>query len=469
MNRPRGFLRRRSLRARITIAFVASAATLVLVVGLGTYLTVRQILQEQHLEGATRQTVFGLLFAREFVGTDAARSQRAVSLLKTREDLEALVTVQDSWFASSLALTPDAIPEGLRGFVLEEKLAYQYTEVAAERTVVFGAPLPPVGVDLYLFYPLTDVDRTLSLLARVLLVIGVLAVAIAAAFALRLSRRILQPLVAVSGAAQQVAEGLLETRVAAGSADELGALADSFNRMAAALQERIRRERRFVGSVSHELRTPLATLEATSGLLSARRDELSPEAREAVDLVIEDVADLRRLVEELLETSELDGGDAQVRWERVDLRALVQAVVGRRRRAVPIAGEGVVTFADKARLERIVGNLVDNAFEHGEGDGVSIRIGVDGEWCEVAITDRGPGIAPDDLPRVFDRFYKADASRTRDRGGVGLGLSIAQQNARLMGGTVVVESTLGEGASFTLRIPARAVPPDTPLALEVAG
>jgi two-component system sensor histidine kinase MtrB len=466
---PRGFLRRRSLRARITIAFVASAATLVLVVGLGTYLTVRQILQEQELEAATRQTVFGLLFAREFVGDDETRSQRAVSLLKTREDLEALVTVDGSWFASSLGLTPDAIPAGLRGFVADEKLAYEYAEVGQDRAVVFGAPLPPAGVDLYLFYPLSDVDRTLSLLARVLLVIGVIGVAFAALFALRLSRRILQPLAAVSGAAQQVAEGLLETRVPTSSADELGALADSFNRMAAALQERIRRERRFVASVSHELRTPLATLEATSGLLSAHRGELSPEAREAVDLVSEDVTDLRRLVEELLETSELDGGTAQVRWERVDLRALVEAVVHRRRREIPVVGESVVTFGDKARLERIVGNLVDNAFEHGEGDSVRARIDVDGEWCQIEITDHGPGIPTADLPRIFDRFYKADVSRTRDRGGVGLGLSIAQQNARLMGGIVRVRSALDQGATFTLQMPMRDVAPEEEPAPEGAA
>ncbi len=460
MSDVRGFLRRRSLRARITIAFVASAMGLVLVVGLGTYVTVRAILQDQHLESSTRQTIFGLLFARDFVESDASRSQRAVSLLRSREDLEALATVGDSWFSSSLSLTPDAIPAGLRELVADERLGYQYGELGSERALVFGAPLPPPGVDLYLFFPLRDVDRTLRLLARVLTVMGLASIAVAAIVAQRLSRRILLPLAEVSRAAQRVADGMLETRVTAASTDELGALAASFNQMTAALQERIGRERLFVANVSHELRTPLASLEATSSLLIARRDELSPTAKEAVDLVVEDVDGLRRLLEELLETSQLDAGTAPIRWEHVDLRALVEAVAARRRRQVVVEGPQVATFADKVRLERIVGNLLDNAFEHGGGVDVRVRLIHDEYTCRVQVSDGGPGILPADLRRVFDRFFKADVSRTRGKGGVGLGLSIALQSAQLLGGTIEVRSTHGQGSTFTLLLPLRVTKPE---------
>jgi two-component system sensor histidine kinase MtrB len=441
------------------MAFVASAAGLAVLIGVGTYLTVAKILEDQHLEGATRQTVFGLLFAREFVGDDASRSQRAVSLLRSREDLDALATVGASWFSSSFSVTPDAIPDGLRALVGQERLAYEYARLGPDRAVVFGAPLPPKGVDLYLFFPLREVDRTLRLLARVLTVIGLVSVLAAAAVAQRLSRRILQPLAAVSEAAQRVADGLLETRVPPASSDELGVLADSFNEMAAALEERIGRERRFVGNVSHELRTPLSTLAATSGLLVARRDELSPEAREAADLVAEDVAGLSRLLEDLLEMSRLDAGTAALRWERVDLRALVEAVTARRRRSVPVEGQRVVTLADKARLERIVGNLIDNAFEHGGGAGVHVRIAREAARCRIEVIDRGPGIDPEDLPNVFDRFFKADVSRARDRGGVGLGLSIALQSARLLGGDIEVRSTPGAETVFTVVVPLRSEGP----------
>jgi two-component system sensor histidine kinase MtrB len=342
--------------------------------------------------------------------------------------------------------------------VAEERLGYQSARVDGVRTLVYGAPLPPEETELYLFYPLADVDRTLSLLARVLVIASLAAVAAAGVLAQRVSSRILRPLAGVSTAAQRVAEGLLETRVEASTRDELGTLAASFNQMAAALQDMIRRERRFVAAVSHELRTPLAALQATGQVLARHSHELPPVAQEAAELVLEDITDLRRLVEDLLEVSELDSGRARVRWERVDLRSLAEAVVRRRRLAVPIQGPAIETFADKARLERILGNLVDNAIQHG-GDEVALSLSREDGSCFVAVADRGPGISQEDLPRLFEPFFKADRSRGRDRGGIGLGLAIAQQNARLLGGEIAVRSDDG-GTSFTLRLPLRPDRPD---------
>jgi two-component system sensor histidine kinase MtrB len=210
-----------------------------------------------------------------------------------------------------------------------------------------------------------------------------------------------------------------------------------------------------MAAVSHELRTPLAALQATGEVLAGHREELSPAAREAADLVVEDVVDLRRLIEDLLEVSELDSRRATVRYEPVDLQSLAQAVVKRRRAEVPVEGPHVVTAADKARTERILGNLVDNALQHAGGEGVRVAVSSSNGTCEVAVRDRGPGIAPGDLPHLFERFYKADRSRSRARGGIGLGLAIAMQNARLMGGTIVVSSEEGAGSTFTLQLPLR--------------
>ena len=459
MSGPRALLRRQSLGIRITLTYVAVAAGVAIALSVGTFIAVRTILGNQRVTSATEQTVLGLLFAREFVGDAPERLQRVVTLLEARERLEAMVTEGDTWFSSAIPLTPDVIPPELSELVVQEKLGYQFRTIEGARTLVFGAPLPPEGVDLYLFYSLADIDETLSLLARVLLVVSVAGVVAASLLALRVSRRILLPLGAVSSAAQRVAEGLLETRVEAPSEDELGVLAASFNEMASALQEMIVRERRFVANVSHELRTPLATLEATSGLIADHREELSAAGREAVDLIVEDVSGLRRLVEELLEVSELDAGRAKVAWEKIELRALAGAIIRRRRHDIPVEGEPVVTFADKARLDRVLGNLVDNAYEHGLGEDVRIRVGGDDEWCHVVVVDQGPGIAEADLPRVFERFFKTDTSRSREQGGVGLGLALALENARLMGGTIDVESEPEGGAMFTLRLPLRSEPP----------
>ena len=453
-----GFLRRQSLRVRITLSFVATAVLLTTVLAATTFFTVRELLDRSRVSSATRQTVFGVLFAREFLRQHPDRPRQLVSLLQSRERFDAMVTTRDEWFATRLSLTPAAVPDGLTEVVRAERLGYQYAEFEGERVLVFGGPLPPPRTDIYLFYSLEEVEATLSLIARVLAVVGVAVVAVAAIVAQRVSRRLLRPLAGVSTAAQRVAEGLLETRVEATSADEVGTLAASFNQMASALQEMIQRERRFVAAVSHELRTPLAALHTTSEILAERREALPPDAREAVDMVRDDVVALRRLVEELMEVSVLDSQGAAVRWEPVDLRALVRASLRRRRREAPVEGPAVLAYTDKGRVERILGNLIDNAFQHGGGAGVRVRLEETDGWCRVDVADRGPGISPEDLPHVFERFYKADRSRSRDRGGIGLGLAIASQTAILLGGRLEASNLEGGGALFSLRLPVHGTP-----------
>ncbi|MDP8957542.1 MAG: HAMP domain-containing histidine kinase [Actinomycetota bacterium] len=459
MRFPRALFRRQSLRVRLTLSFVSAAVALTLALSSATFFTVRTVLERNRLTSASRQTMFALLFAREFLRANPDQPDVLASSLRTRENFEAMVASRDDWFSTALSLTPSAIPQGLRSLVRQERLGYEYADMRDVRMLVFGAPLPPPDTNLYLFYSLEDIDQTIALVARVLAIAGLVVIAVAVALAQRVSGRILRPLAGVSAAAQSVAEGLLETRVESSSRDEVGTLAGSFNQMAGALQEMIQRERRFVAAVSHELRTPVAALHATAEILTERRSELPPSAREAADLIMEDVSSLRRLIDELMEVSELDSRRAPVRWERVNVSSVARAVLRRRRLDIRADGPEVVTFADKARLERILGNLVDNAIEHGGGmAGVSIRL--DDGQCAVEVSDNGPGIAPEDFPYLFERFYKADRSRSRDRGGIGLGLVIAMQNAHLLGGTIDASSVSGKGSRFTLRLPLREAAPE---------
>jgi two-component system sensor histidine kinase MtrB len=168
---------------------------------------------------------------------------------------------------------------------------------------------------------------------------------------------------------------------------------------------------------------------------------------------VHDVARLRDLVEDLMEISRLDAGEAKVRDERVDLASLVRSAV--RSRAwedrVRVEGDEVVLQSDHRRLERIASNLIGNALEHG-GREVTARVGLDGVGAFLEVSDRGAGIPPDRLPHVFDRFYKADTARAGP--GSGLGLAIAIENARLLGGDIEVWSEVGHGTRFTLRLPA---------------
>jgi two-component system sensor histidine kinase MtrB len=224
----------------------------------------------------------------------------------------------------------------------------------------------------------------------------------------------------------------------------------------AALSEAQARERRFTADVAHELRTPLTALVGEASLLAEHLERMPVESRRPAELLIADVGRLRGLVEDLMEISRFDAGAESVQAENVELRELVSAIVSSRGwdGRVRVEGDALPVTSDPRRLERIVANLVDNALEHG---GAHVTVAVrDGE---VEVADDGPGIAPEHLSHLFERFYKADASRSGS--GTGLGLAIAQENARLLGGEIDVASTPGAGSRFTLRLAvAERLPPE---------
>jgi two-component system sensor histidine kinase MtrB len=447
-----GILHAQSLRLRITAAFVAAGILLAGTLSAATFFAVREFLEDQRIRQATDDTITALQLARDYFRGAEAETDQFVAQLQLRGSFEAVVTDASDFFPSNISLTPEVIPDALSGLAADERLGYLFSTVGGARNLIFGGPLPPVGTDVFLFFSLADLDETMSVLLRVLVVAGVVIIIISAVIAQRVAAGIVRPVAEISGAAQRVAEGLLETRVPAGTRDEVGVLAASFNQMAAAFQDMLDRERRFVANVSHELRTPLSTLGTASEMLASHREEFPERTREAVDLIAEDVSNLQRLIRELMEVSEVDAGRAVLRLEEVDLLALTHAIVAKSRRDAPVSGRPVAIRADKARVERIVSNLVDNAFEHGRGVQVHVRVARDATKASVEVSDRGPGISPADLPHLFDRFYKTDGSRSRDRGGVGLGLAIAQENARLMGGIIEASST-GGLTTFTLRLP----------------
>jgi two-component system sensor histidine kinase MtrB len=229
-------------------------------------------------------------------------------------------------------------------------------------------------------------------------------------------------------------------------------MADALATKIEALSEAQARERRFTADVAHELRTPLTAIVNEASLLAEHIERMPADARRPAELLVEDVKRLRDLVEDLLEISRLEAGTQPVREERVDLGSLVDTALRSRgwRERVRLDALEVVLVTDPRRVERIVVNLIGNALEHGGRD-VGVRVGADGVGAFVEVSDRGPGIAREDLPHLFDRFYKADPARTSR--GTGLGLAIALENARLLGGDVEVWSEAGAGARFTLRLP----------------
>ncbi|HEV7707384.1 MAG TPA: HAMP domain-containing sensor histidine kinase, partial [Asanoa sp.] len=212
--------------------------------------------------------------------------------------------------------------------------------------------------------------------------------------------------------------------------------------------------RRFVADVSHELRTPLAAMTAVTDVLDEEAEKLPGDAGKAARLVSQETQNLAQLVEDLIEISRFDAGTAALSVDDLDMAAAVRATLRSRGwtdRVVANLPDGVSARLDPRRLDVVVANMVGNALRHGAPP-VTIDLRADRGWVVVTVADQGPGLAPDVLAHVFDRFYKADSARSRSDG-AGLGLAIALENARLHGGNLVAGNRAPHGATFTLRLP----------------
>ncbi|MFL5941079.1 MAG: ATP-binding protein [Gaiellaceae bacterium] len=436
-----------TLRRRLTVVLALAVGLSAAALGTGSYFLVRHNLLADSVDSSATQTRRNLELVPAY--------DSASDLLQAyeRRGFSGVVVGGDGRVVSSFGRGLRQVPAGLRTVVQRGDLGYQRTRVAGDRYLVTGAPAD--GSQLYFFFPENDLWHELTQFRNILLGgVGIL-VLLAVLAGIVLARGALRPVARASAAAQSLAEGLLETRLPVEGKDEFGAWAQSFNEMAAALEAKIdalsaaqARERRFTADVAHELRTPLTALVGEASLLADHLDRMPPESRRPAELLIADVARLRRLVEDLMEISRFDAGAERVHAEEVDVAALVAATVRGRgwHDRVALEGNGLTLTTDPRRLERIVANLVDNAFEHG-GSAVTVRIEHDG----LEVADDGPGIAPQHLPHLFERFYKADESRSG--GGTGLGLAIAREHALLLGGDLRVESEPGTGSRFTLRLP----------------
>jgi len=445
------------LRRRLTIAFTLVAGVAALVLAAGSYWIVRETRLDDSVERALDQSRFNLELAADVLdgGTSRASTDELLAALSTRGDFETVGVADGTSFSSSVSLGPEQVPAGLEPLVEDGQLAYQRAEVGGTPMLVTGGRVAGSPVELYFFFSEQELVDDLAQLRDILLAGVVLLSLLAALVGAILARRTLAPVARASAAARSLAEGLLETRIPVERADEFGAWAVSFNEMADALQAKIaalsaaqERERRFTSDVAHELRTPLTALVAEAELLDEHLDRMPDDARRPAELLVADVGRLRRLVDDLMEISRLDAGAIRTSAEPVDLRALVGTVVRDRGwdGPVEVEGEGGRIASDPRRVERVVANLLDNALEHGGGR-ARVRVGA----TTVEVEDDGPGIPADQLPHVFERFWKGDPSRSGP--GSGLGLAIARENARLLGGDVTVSSRPGRGARFTFRLP----------------
>jgi two-component system sensor histidine kinase MtrB len=457
----------RGLRGRLAAALVGLVVATVLGIGLGTYAFVDARLREGLLADAERQAQFNLSVLvpdRLPPGADSAAFAKSglPEAFRLRGDLETIVDfgngdvyVSTDALAGALA----TLPATLASAVARGDLGYAWTPVAGRPALVV-AGRQGTGPAFFFVFRTGAVEAALDQLRLGLLAGGAVAIVLALGLAGLLARRILVPVRSGSTAAARIAAGDLGARVPAEGSDELASWAAQFNRMAEALQSTIERleaaqqqNRRFVADVSHELRTPLTALVAEASIIEAGLDALGPDARRAAELLVADVRRLRGLVEDLMEVSRFDAEAEEAALEPVDLGRTVAAIVAARlpEAAVSLPSEPIVVSAELRRLDRIIGNLLDNARTHAPEAPVEVRVMREGDVATVTVADRGPGVDPQALPHLFERFFKADASR---RGGTsGLGLAIAAEHAALLGGRLVATNREGGGLEVLLTLP----------------
>ncbi len=338
----------------------------------------------------------------------------------------------------------------------------------------FGSQTPGYAV---VAIPLASLDSTLGRLVTIDIAVSAAVVVVLAILVLVVVRVGMRPLLEIERTAGAIAAGDLSRRVVpADEHTEVGRLGASLNEMLARIEQAFAKQqaseqrlRQFLADASHELRTPLTSIRGYSELFRLGAAERPGDLSAVMRRIEDEATRMGVLVDDLLLLARLDQG-RPLELVPVDLASVARevaadaAVVDAGRAITFTAPSPVVVLGDEQRLRQAIANLVRNALYHTPpGTPVEVTVRADGARAAVSVTDHGPGIAPEHLGKIFERFYRADSSRTRESGGMGLGLAIVSSIAEAHGGSARVESEVGSGATFTIELP------HTPLPGEAGG
>jgi heavy metal sensor kinase len=310
----------------------------------------------------------------------------------------------------------------------------------------------------------SGIEQILSDLRAVSIFLSPIVILMLAAFGWFLAGRVLSPIVDITATAQKITAEKLNRRLpVAETEDELSRLAQTFNLMLGRLEDSFSRIRRFSGDASHELRTPLAIIKGETEV-ALRWAKSDAELRSALESNLEEIDRMERIVADLLSLARSDAAKLHLDISRFSLTDLLQdvwmcgkALAEQHRHAVHLdyaVTAEIYIHGDQLQLYRVMMNILTNATNYTPPDGrIDIRLHVEEEQALIEIADTGLGISPEDLPHIFERFYRIDSARNRDQGGTGLGLAIVKAIVTAHGGTISVDSTVGEGTTFSVSLP----------------
>lgn len=487
---------RRSLRFRTLAVTLGLTALTILVALVWMALAIQNDLFESRVsqvEGSAQQATLAAQTTLDSASIDgnAVALQNVMSDVQNTQfrqaatDMYALLRISST---PSVVAPQDVEVGGLRATLLSADLRaavvadadHQYWQSVSLPTddggtvpgVVVGQQivLPEAGAyELYFAYDLASEASTLRFVQVTLWGVGLVLVLLIGAISWFVLRSVTVPIGQAAETSAKLAAGDLKVRLPVQGEDEFATLGRSFNAMADSIESQIQEladlslvQQRFVSDVSHELRTPLTTIRLASDMLNDQRTEFDPTTARAAELLHAQVQRFETLLTDLLEISRYDAGSVQLETEPTSLAHLAEDVIASMQQLADQHGTDVRLVApggyspvdmDPRRVRRIVRNLLGNAIEHGEGRPIVVTVDSDQRAVAVGVRDFGLGMRPDDVERVFDRFWRADPSRKRTIGGTGLGLSIALGDARLHGGSLAVWSELGRGTNFVLTLP----------------
>jgi two-component system sensor histidine kinase BaeS len=340
------------------------------------------------------------------------------------------------------------VPRSAIDKCIQQSRRNQLRTYVAPPSLVFVTPLhsEPGG---------TAIDLSRPNMLRIFWVTG-LVLALATMVTVLVGSRLVRPLRALTEAVHGPVEN--QRRVPVRTRDEIGDLAGAFNDLNERREQLERQRKEMVSDVAHELRSPLTNIRSW---LEGAQDGVVPVDPQLLELVLKEALLLQHVIDDLRDLSAADAGTLRLHPEPTYVRDVLTQVAEAHRGAAEKAGVQLVSetvgdpvaLVDPTRLRQMIGNLVANAVRHtSEGGAVTLHCAVVDGRLEIRVTDTGTGIAPEDLPRIFDRFWRADASRTRSTGGSGLGLSIVRRLAEAHGGTVTAQSEPGVGSVFTVSL-----------------
>lgn len=415
------------------------------------------------------------------IAPGATVSAREIALLKSPEnEIQNLDLSRTSNFVQ-----PESISPGLRDLVdTSNELVWERTEII----YASGDPLPGLAVgkrvvapyagtyEMFVLFNFEAQQDSIAIIARGLLTAFFFVFLLIISMSYLIIKRVVDPIRAVAEVAESFTAGDLSKRVTVEGEDEIAALGRSFNEMAFAIEQQISRlenlsrmQQRFVSDVSHELRNPLTTIRMAGEVILGQKGSFDPAIARSAEILMTQIMRFDQLLTDLIEVSRFDAAVATLDYSEIEMDSLIRETVDSldvSPTRFRIEG-GAVLAGDRRRIMRIVRNLLSNALDHGEGKEILISVTARESSVDIGVRDFGVGLSEEEFDRVFERFWRADPSRSRERGGTGLGLAIARDDARLHGGEIRVFGERERGTIFLVTLPREAGQPivDPPIDL----